>query len=394
MSARNDKPAYHVPSMKKVRSLPRCGFTVVSTFSGCGGSCLGFEMAGFEVLWANEFVPAAREVYLLNHPKVIVCEKDIRDVTPEGVLSDVGRKRGEIDVLEGSPPCASFSMAGKREKGWGQVRHYSDTEQRVDDLFGQFVRLLDGIQPRVFVAENVSGLAKGVAKGVFLETLAALKGCGYRVGCRLLDAQWLGVPQQRQRLFFVGVRNDLETDPQFPSPLPYRYSMRDAIPWMDSPSGKQAKIYGGHGMPFDSKKQSFSHNKPCPTILGSASHQFAVEEETSIARYAIAKEWDKTNEGSQSQKYLNLSKPSRSKPCATVTALGGLSGVASVVHPTERRKFSIAELKRICSFPDDFVLTGVFAKQWERLGRAVPPLMMRAVAETIRDRILKPCATK
>jgi DNA (cytosine-5)-methyltransferase 1 len=82
------------------------------------------------------------------------------------------------------------------------------------------------------VAENVSGLVKGVAKGYFLEILAKLKACGYRVGCKVLDAQWLGVPQARQRTIFVGVREDLGKEPVFPKPLAYRYSLREALPWI------------------------------------------------------------------------------------------------------------------------------------------------------------------
>ncbi|MDO8605087.1 MAG: DNA (cytosine-5-)-methyltransferase, partial [Phaeospirillum sp.] len=156
-------------------------------------------MAGYRVLWASEFIPAAQETYRANHPGSILDTRDIRKVRPQEILAAIGMKAGEVDLLDGSPPCASFSTAGKREAGWGEVKSYSDVEQRTDDLFFEYARILKGIQPRVFVAENVSGLVKGTAKGYFLQILAALKGCGYRVEARLLDAQWLGVPQMRQR---------------------------------------------------------------------------------------------------------------------------------------------------------------------------------------------------
>ena len=118
-----EKPPYAVPTMSDVaRVRGTNGLRVVSTFSGCGGSCLGFEMAGFEVIWASEFVPAAREVYELNHPGVILDDRDVREVKPEDVRRAIGLRAGELDVLEGSPPCASFSTAGKREKGWGKVK--------------------------------------------------------------------------------------------------------------------------------------------------------------------------------------------------------------------------------------------------------------------------------
>lgn len=109
-----NKPPYRVPSMAEIEELPWNGLTVVSTFSGAGGSCLGFRMAGYKTLWASEFIAAARDVYQLNHAGVIMDGRDIRKVDPVLLLRRIGKKRGEVDVLEGSPPCASFSTAGKR----------------------------------------------------------------------------------------------------------------------------------------------------------------------------------------------------------------------------------------------------------------------------------------
>lgn len=391
-----DKPAYSVPSMAEIAAVPWNGFNAISTFSGCGGSSLGYKMAGFKVLWASEFIPAAQETYRANHPDTILDTRDIRQVQPQDILDATGLGVGDLDLLDGSPPCASFSTAGKREAGWGKVKAYSDTKQRTDDLFFEYVRLLNGLQPKVFVAENVSGLVKGTAKGYFLEILAAMKACGYRVTAKVLDAQWLGVPQMRQRVIFVGVRNDLNAQPAHPKPLPYRYSVRDAIPWIIS-QGDNGGFGEGSMRPAD---------QPSPTIgqgVQSGNGKFPpsiVEAETDISGYAIGREWDQMgNEGTKSDKYLQLVRPALDKPCNTITSpLNGqfsktaFQGSASVVHPTEKRKFSIAELKRICAFPDDFILTGTYAQQWERLGRAVPPIMMYRIAKTIRDEILAKCA--
>ena len=107
------------------------------------------------------------------------------------ILRATGLEVGELGILDGSPPCAWFSTAGKRSRDWGRIKAYSDTKQRTDDLFLEYVRILAELQPRRFIAENVSGLVKGVGKGWFLGILAALKSAGYRVECRLLDAQWL-----------------------------------------------------------------------------------------------------------------------------------------------------------------------------------------------------------
>lgn len=352
---RNGKPEYRVPSMAEIAAIEPNGYRVASLFSGCGGSSLGYRMAGFKVVYANEFVEAAADTYRANMAAgTWLDQRDIRTVEASDLLELIGLRPGELDVLDGSPPCASFSTAGKREKLWGKTKAYSDTRQRSDDLFFEFARMVDGVRPRVFVAENVSGLIKGTAKGYFLEILAALKRPGYRVAARLLDAQWLGVPQARQRLIFVGVRDDLGLDPVHPKPLRYRFSIRDALPW----------IWSGDGA-------------------------FPVEAETDIRRFAIGAEWNKMRPGEQSKRYFQLQRPDPNGPCPTLTAGGGALSIASVVHPLEPRRFSIAELRRLCSFPDDFVLTGKYAQQWERLGRAVPPVMMQAIAGTIRDEILR-----
>lgn len=376
------KPPYRVPSMAEIEAIPHNGFDAVSTFSGCGGSCLGYRMAGFRVLWASEFVPAAQATYKANHPNSILDTRDIRQVKPEDILEAIGKAPGDLDLLDGSPPCASFSTAGKREASWGKVKAYSDTKQRTDDLFFEYARILRGLRPKVFVAENVSGLVKGTAKGYFLEILRELKSCGYRVSAKVLDAQWLGVPQARQRLIFVGVREDLGLDPVYPKPLAYRYSVREALPWVKS------VIHDTSG----NRSIGEVVERPCPTITVGGqqvnAYHFKVEAETDISRYAVGREWAKLKPGKKSEKYLNLIRPALDRLSPTVTQLGGNNTVASVTHPTECRKFSIAELRRICGFPDDFALLGTYAQQWERLGRAVPPVMMSHIAATIRDQIL------
>jgi len=380
-----NKPPYQVPSMEEIRALPWNGFTAASTFSGCGGSSLGYRMAGFRVLYANEFIPAAQDSYRANAADYTHLDtRDIRQVQPQDILTACGLSVGELDLFDGSPPCASFSTAGKRESGWGKVKKYSDSEQRTDDLFFEYSRLIRGIQPRVFVAENVSGLAKGTAKGYFLEILKELKGCGYKVGCKVLDAQWLGVPQARQRTIFVGVREDLKAEPTHPKPLPYRYSVRDALPWITSCVHDTSGLYGA----------GVITGRPSPAITVGVnsvnSNHFKVEAETDISRYAIGAEWEKMGKpGTQSEKFFQLVRPTIEKTCPTITASGGNTSTAGVTHPTEKRKFSIAELKRICGFPDDFILTGTYAQQWERCGRSVPPVMMSHIAATIRDEILK-----
>ena len=430
----SNKPPYRVPSMEEIAAIPWNGYQAVSTFSGCGGSSLGYKMAGFRVLWANEFIPAAQDTYRANHHGTILDTRDIRTVQPADILEAIGMQAGELDLFDGSPPCASFSTAGKREAGWGKVKAYSDTKQRTDDLFFEYTRLVKGVQPKVFVAENVSGLVKGTAKGYFLEILAALKECGYTVSAKLLDAQWLGVPQMRQRVIFVGVRNDLVAKygvkPVHPKPLLYRYSVRDALPWIvnlnrDS-MGMEGKwvcdvatepcraigtASGGAQTRFEveaitprayrDKRGAFGNDgditdQPAPTVLsGSVGTHWIVEPEADISRYAIGREWDKLKPGEQSDRYYQLVRAPIDGPSPTVTQSAGTAwspaAAAGVTHPTEKRKFSIAELRRICAFPDDFIFTGTYSQQWERMGRAVPPVMMMHIAQEIRTEVLDKC---
>lgn len=380
-----DKPPYVIPSMTEIAAVPWNGYNVISTFSGCGGSSLGYKMAGFRVLWANEFIPAAQEVYRLNHPHTILDTRDIRQVTPEEILSAIGMQPGELDLLDGSPPCASFSTAGKREAHWGHAKKYSDTTQRTDDLFFEYIRLLEGIQPKVFVVENVSGLVKGTAKGYFLEILAAMKGCGYNVKARVLDAQWLGVPQRRARVIFVGVRQDLQLEPVHPTPISYQYTVREVIPWIT-----RLKLSGCSDNWKDANRPAgtVTQSDGARTSLTGYLSSYIVEAETDMSKYAVGREWDKLKPGEHSDRYYMLTRAALDDVSPTITQRGGAGNTASAAHPTECRKFSIAELKRICAFPDDFILTGTYAQQYERLGRAVPPVMMMHIARAIYEGVL------
>ena len=138
-------------------------FNVVSLFAGGGGSSTGYRLAGGKILGINEFIPAAQEVYKKNYPDTHIFTQDVRELTGEAILKQFNLKKGELDILDGSPPCSSFSTAGLREKGWGRIKSYSDSEQRTDDLFFEYVRILKEVQPKVFVAENVRGLTIGAA---------------------------------------------------------------------------------------------------------------------------------------------------------------------------------------------------------------------------------------
>jgi DNA (cytosine-5)-methyltransferase 1 len=547
---KTQKPPYKVPSMAEINALPWNGYSYISTFSGCGGSSLGARMAAFKVLWASEFIPAAQEVYKMNsRPWTILDKRDIRQVQPEEILAATGLEVGELDVFDSSPPCSSFSTAGKREKGWGTSKKYSDSNQRTDDLFYETARIIKGLQPKVFICENVKGLTIGVAKEILGSAQTGMFGdhefknaageksftfkdedtfmhrlmdAGYVVGVRVLNAKELGVPQSRQRAIFIGIRKDLakkyNLEPCWPSKLPYEYTVRDALPWIvrvEEATGHNSQGLGSHrmleadgamptimaGRPVKCEERvpvrvvhdtsghgnaepegsaaSYSAgditDRPCPAItvgvnnlnsshykiqemvlsesdaklreqiekeladkpnlrrpatgtgnfgqgamvvdpeapspaimaggvggVGPAQyeveslklgeqpqHPGPIEPETSMEGTAAGRELENLKEGEQSEKYFSLVRPDSDKPCPTICASHGSKGIACVTHPTEKRKFSIVELKRICAFPDDFDLSGQpYPKAWERLGRAVPPVMMFWVAKTVKEQIL------
>ena len=383
------KPPYRVPTMAEIAAVPPNGYTLVSTFSGAGGSCLGFRMAGFTPLWASEFIGPAAETYRANaSPGVILDTRDIRQVQPADVLAAIGGR--PIDVLEGSPPCSSFSTAGKRQRGWGQAGAYSEgVRQRTDDLFWEFARLAEGLRPRVIVAENVSGLVKGAAKGYFKLIIRRLAEAGFNVQARLLDASWLGVPQARQRLIFIGVRSDLGAEPAFPAPLPWRYTIADAgLGGIKTLHGARAGSRPGPAVMTGNRP----HTHTELVALGGepVTHDPETGQDITISRYAIGREWNRTRPGGGSARYLNLTRPAERLPLPTVTQEGGNVGAASVTHWAEPRKLTLGELRALSGFPPDFTLTGTYTQRWERIGRAVPPVMMAAVAATVRDRILAP----
>ena len=162
-------------------------------------------MAGFRELLAVEWDDNAVETFKLNFPGVPVYHGDIAKLSVEECLRLANLEPGQLDVLDGSPPCQGFSTAGKRQM-----------DDPRNSLFQEYVRLLRGLRPKAFVMENVSGLIKGKMKLVFAEIMRELKASGYKVRCRLLNAMYYNVPQSRQRLIWIGIRDDLAAEPSHP----------------------------------------------------------------------------------------------------------------------------------------------------------------------------------
>jgi DNA (cytosine-5)-methyltransferase 1 len=184
------------------------GLKVFGTFICGGGSTMGYKLAGFEHLGGVEIDPEVADVYKTNHnPKYLYVE-DIREFAKR---TEFPKDLYNLDILDGSPPCSSFSMAGNREKDWGKTKVFREgqAEQRLDDLFFDYIRLAKKLQPKVVIAENVKGLIQGNAKAYVHRIKKEFENAGYKVQLFLLNAASMGVPQKRERVFFICQRNDL-----------------------------------------------------------------------------------------------------------------------------------------------------------------------------------------
>jgi len=262
------------------------------------------------------------------------------------VIARTGLRAGELDVFDGSPPCQGFSTSGRRDFGDNR-----------NQLFREFVRLIRGLQPRVLVMENVSGMVKGKMKLTFAECLRELKESGYRVAARLLNAKYFGVPQARERLIFIGVRNDLGIEPTHPAPFSRLITAREAI--------------------------ADAVNDPAELEMLRAASK----------KYASWTDWHRIPPGQSRQSALGLSgfnciKVDPDRPSNTVRKSDGQLGMHGLMHWAEKRRFSVPEFKRLCGFPEPFQFTGGYAEAVARMGNCVPPPLARAIGQHIRAAIL------
>lgn len=323
---------------------------VVSFFSGVGGSSLGYQHAGCKVILACDWERKATETYRLNFPNTQIIQADIRNITGEMIRKIIGNI--EIDILDGSPPCTPFSMAGKREGSWGKKYiHSADSRaQRTDDLFFEFIRLIDELKPKSFLAENVKGLIMGKAKGYFKRIKREMEVLGYHVETFLLNAKDFEVPQSRERVFFIGFRNDLKLN-------------HDAkLTTMSVITFKQAMI--GLINPLKELEQS----KINPSSMMSKFLHLQKEGKTR----------DKSDPKSNGYTHMRLS---YDKPSPTLNTHEHI-----IFHPKEHRRLTLSETKRLSSFPDEFKFIEIKDGK-ERLGNCVPPNLIKHVVNYMIKKI-------
>ena len=343
--------------MEKGKEKPK----MVSLFSGCGGLDLGFETAGFDIVWANDFDSDAQAVYRLN-----IGEIDGRDILSVGE-EDIP----DCDILTAGFPCQPFSNAGNR-KGVHDSRGM---------LYKECLRIIEKKMPKVIVFENVKGLLSTKyidgrkLVDVIVEDLANMNGIGYNVDYKLINASDYGVPQNRQRVLFIGIRKDLNIDFVFPKKIDKKgltvgdilgipNDVPNQVDWPLSPQAMEMIAYIPEGGSW--KDVPYEHLAP-----------------------RFRKIRDNMKKYHSPNFYRRFA---RNEICGTMTASAQPEN-CGIVHPVENRRFTIREVARIQTFPDDFIFIDDNMKNitamYKVIGNAVPVKMANAIATAIKEQIFE-----
>jgi len=340
-------------SLADLTAVPKNGITVMSTFACGGGSSMGYKLAGCDVIAANDIDPEMAWHYKRNlNPKhYFLCP--IRDL----LTMDLPSELHSLDILDGSPPCSTFSMAGSREDAWGKEKHFREgqAKQVLSDLFFDYLDLVARLRPRVAIAENVKGMILGNAKGYTKLVMARFREIGYRPQLFLVNAADCGVPQRRERVFFCAIRDDISAPPLRLEPKHRWISAGEAT--CDICCDDLAAKHETRPAPADLKWW--------PLTKPGDSYKEAVERA----------------EGRQS--LFQHFKLNCNQPAPTLSANDSL-----FTHWNQCRRLSFAEWKRLGSFPDDYHAKAHKIGKY-MIGMSVPPRMTKVVAETVIYQWLK-----
>jgi DNA (cytosine-5)-methyltransferase 1 len=326
--------------------------TVFSCFACGGGSTMGYKLAGFDVLGCNEIDPKMMEAYKTNHnPKYSYLEP----IQTFKLRKDLPKELYNLDILDGSPPCSSFSMAGNREKDWGKEKKFREgqAEQILDNLFFDFIDLAKELQPKVVIAENVKGLLQGEAKQYVIKIYNEFDKAGYYCQHWLLNASEMGVPQNRERIFFVCLRKDLAKD------FLYYKDMFTEVP------GLKLK-FNENKIKFKELKNLFGENKPLGDRL-KPNFDYCIENNCKdFAKYNEVKENKRAN--------FNWRLAFNNETPDTIT------GGAKLIKE-DATYMNDSELCQIGSYPLDYNFGNNKAEYL--IGMSVPPVMTAQVATEI-----------
>ena len=329
---------------------------IIDLFCGCGGLSKGFEMAGYEPVLAIDFWQDAIETYNYNNKKNIAMCKDIKELDKE-FLKKL-KKENEIVGIIGGPPCQGYSTVGKRE---------IDDERNF--LYIQYCRIVEEIQPEFFVLENVKGLLTlngGKFKEDIIDRFSAL---GYTVNYKLLDASDFGVPQNRKRVFFVGIKNKKF---EFPVEQKNKVTTEEAI--SDLISNEKE---------YSSKAKSVYQRLMRKDSTRLYNNEFT--KHTSQTEKIISMIPDGGKISDLPSEYWNIRKYNKAFQRMNSNSQSNTidTGHRNYFHYSENRIPTVREAARIQSFPDDFIFTGSKTSQYKQVGNAVPPLLAFEIAKQI-----------
>jgi len=332
----------------------RNGYKVFSCFAGGGGSTMGYKLAGYDVIGCNEIDKKMINAYILNHNPKYVFDDMIQDFKNK---KNLPKKLYDLDILDGSPPCSTFSMVGNRENDWGRKRKFSEgqCEQILDTLFFDFIDLTGKLQPKVVIAENVKGLLIGNAIKYVDRIRQAFLKAGYHVEKWLLDASKMGIPQKRERVFFIAIRKDL----------------------IDKINKKQLGIFN----PIPYINMSFNEPKiVLNDILNIVKLTKKEKKELWITSEIQKKYWNLIKEGESYSKvspkgnYFGFKKLHRNSISPTLMTMSKY-----IIHPIECRRFHVKEWCLLGTFPTDYQNLTYYI-----IGMSVPPVMIAQVARRVQ----------
>ena len=386
---------YTLDDLKK--SSDRKLFNVVSFFSGGGGSSCGYKLAGGDVICVNEFQQVHADTYNANFPTTPIIVQDIKTVTGATIREKIGDV--DIDILDGSPPCPPFSMSGTKRKGWGKEKMaYGFKQERIEDLTFEQVRLVGELQPKVTICENVKGLTMDYAKDYLNMMLNEFESKGYVVTCKVLNAWKYGVPQKRERVFIVGVRNDvaekiginwMNVSRVYPEPCEENKPvLEDAIrdiqtsPINEAESKELCDI-----MKKSAKYKWLKRMEKNPDKVMSVGDDVVTPWYDRWIMHRRAR--DKPLPESKNSFFQSRRVP-WNQASHTLSEQGLKTSLAVHLHPEKDRGYTSHEAIRIMSLPNDYIQTGSLNDRLARIGLMVAPICLKYLAETIYENILEP----
>lgn len=330
---------------------------VFSCFACGGGSTMGYKLAGFDVIGANDIDVKMAEVYKINHnPKYYFLES----ITTLAKRKDLPKELYDLDILDGSPPCSSFSISGNREKDWGKEKKFKEgqAKQVLDTLFFDFIDLAKELQPKVVIAENVEGILMSKAKKYVIKIKENFEEAGYKIQHFLLNGADMGLPQKRKRIFFIGLRNDLCEK------FVERHNLYDYLPTINLKFNERHILFGEIMKDYEDRPLSEHYLN------------FWNNRKNGDLDFSFASERMGKNKNAQFQyKFLY-----KNKVANTITA-----GDQCVLFDYPRYR-NFDELCECGSFPKDYNFLDV--KPVYLIGMSVPPLMIKKIAVEIYEQWL------